>query len=275
MWQGQQPYQQPTQPVQPGAGGGGGRRTAVVAVVAATAVVTAAGVTGFLLLGGGTKDGARPSPSPPGAASALPSGSPRGGAEPQPVIPGWKVVVNPKRGIAFDVPPEWHRKSVDWASYVADDRDPEDKPLIGFSAPAMLKEQWCSSDEDRDGTPEDTALAAAGSRGEDGARTTEEAARSSVELWVYGAYTQPDRAKVETGAVEPYTTASGLGGSVATATGTASGTGKCDTDGKATAFAFKNAEGDIVSWTFLGATGVREEVPDATVRRILGTVRLM
>ncbi|MFD7613730.1 hypothetical protein [Streptomyces sp. NPDC059828] len=53
------------------------------------------------------------------------------------------------------------------------------------------------------------------------------------------------------------------------------GKGKCGTDGRATAFAFKNTKGDIVSWTFVAAKGVDEEVPDAMVRKILSTVRPM
>lgn len=76
-------------------------------------------------------------------------------------------------------------------------------------------------------------------------------------------------------AAEPYTTASGIRGSVATASSAGVKLeGKCDTDGKATTFAFKNAKGDIVSWMFTGAKGVDEEVPDATVRKVLSTVRL-
>ncbi|MFC8227243.1 hypothetical protein [Streptomyces sp. NPDC057287] len=58
---------------------------------------------------------------------------------------------------------------------------------------------------------------------------------------------------------------------------TSSGTpakGRCDTDGKAVTFAFKNAQGDFVSWTYLGVHGVSDEVPDATIREILSTVRL-
>lgn len=51
-------------------------------------------------------------------------------------------------------------------------------------------------------------------------------------------------------------------------------TGRCRTDGKSTTFAFQNAEGDLVAWSFVGPTGVAEEVPDATVGKILGTVRL-
>ncbi|MGW1365508.1 hypothetical protein ACWCQP_50630 [Streptomyces chartreusis] len=201
--------------------------------------------------------------------------NPRDGAQPKPTIRGWKVVVNPKRGIAFDVPPEWDRKATSWTSYVADDRDEQETPLVGFSAPAMIKEQWCRSDDNKDGSIESTALGTAGSRGESSANSPEEAARVSAELWVYGAYSQPHRNNVKTGAAESYTTMSGITGSVATATGTTSGTGKCDTNGKATTFAFRNANNEILSWTFVGATGVPEEVPDATVWQIVSTVRLM
>ncbi|MFD9219439.1 hypothetical protein ACFWDI_05255 [Streptomyces sp. NPDC060064] len=297
MWPGQQPpggeqhsqdgyvnpYQQPnpyatgTPPEPPR----GGRSTTAVAVAAATAVVIAAGVTGYLVLGGDKDDTADPGPTRSASSPVSgPTGSgddgARDAADPKPVIPGWKVVVNPKRGIAFDVPPEWGLKSPSWSSYVSDNNDPEDKPLIGFSAPAMFKEKWCQSDDDKNGTPEDTALATAGSRGEKGARTTEEAARNSVSLWLYGAYTQPDKKKIKTGAVESYTARSGIKGSVATAV--SSGVekkGKCDTDGKATTFAFEDSKGDFVSWTFLGAKDVAGEVPDATVRKILSTVRLV
>lgn len=45
-------------------------------------------------------------------------------------------------------------------------------------------------------------------------------------------------------------------------------------DGEAVTFAFKNAEGAFVSWTYAGAPGVPDEVPDTTFRQILDTVRL-
>ncbi|GGR46994.1 hypothetical protein [Streptomyces netropsis] len=259
---------------------GGGKRTTVIAVAVAAAVVIAAGVTGFLVLGGDKDDAASPEPTesaPSKASEPTPTGGDdgRGGAEPKPVVPGWKVVVNPKRGIAFDVPAKWQRKDADWASYVSDNKDPEDTPLVGFLAPAVLEEQWCTSDEDKNGTTENTPIAAAGSRGENGAKSTEEAARHNVSQWIYGGYTQPDRSKVKPGTVESFTTASGITGSVATATSSGVGKkGKCGTDGKATAFAFKDSKGDFVSWTFHGVKGVKEEVPDATVRKILSTVRL-
>ncbi len=284
------PYRQPVQPPwdaptlpagTPPAPGGGGRKTAVIAVATATAVVVAAGVTGYLVLGG-DKDDAAVGPGPTASASSpaaeptpAESGGRGSGSEPKPVVPGWKVVVNDQRGIAFDVPPDWDRKAADWVSYVAEKNDPEDTPIVAYVGPAVLKEQWCQSDDDKDGDKEDTPLAAAGSRGENGAKSTEEAARRNAELWIYGAYTQPDKSKVKAGTAEPYTTKSGILGTVATAE--SSGVvkkGPCDHDGKATVFGFKDAKGDFVSWTFHGVKGVPEEVPDVTVRKVLSTVRL-
>lgn len=93
------PSGSPTQQPPPAPGGSG--RSAVVAVIAATAVVIAAGVTGFLLLGKDGDDGKEASPGP--AASTPASASPADGARgadgtdgPVPVVPGWKVVVNPR-----------------------------------------------------------------------------------------------------------------------------------------------------------------------------------
>ncbi|MCX4502267.1 hypothetical protein ACH4E9_29440 [Streptomyces anulatus] len=63
---------------------------------------------------------------------------------------------------------------------------------------------------------------------------------------------------------------------MATATSTGvDGTGRCSYDGRATAFAFENPAGETVSWTFAGVRGVDDEVPEPTVRKILGTVRLV
>ncbi|MFC9856060.1 MULTISPECIES: hypothetical protein [unclassified Streptomyces] len=74
-------------------------------------------------------------------------------------------------------------------------------PLVGCSAPAMLKEKWCRSDEDKSGTEEKTPWPP---------RVPGESARRG-----------------------------------------------CDNDGKATAFAFRNAKGEIVSWTYVGGAGGR------------------
>ena len=263
------------------------RRTAhtkAVAIGAAAAVVVAAAVTGAVLLG---RDGERtppsasagssPAASSPAVSPTAPSATakPRTGDGPEPTVAGWKAVVDPDLGIAFDVPAEWALESPDWVSYVAEDDDPADTPLVAMKAPAVLKEKWCSSDDDRDGAVDDTALASAGTRGNNGARSPAEAARADSANRVYGLYAQPDRKKVATGPVTSFTTDSGLTGSLVTSS--SSGVqrrDKCASDGKATTFAFETPDGDVVSWSFVGADGVREEVPDATVREIARTVRL-
>ncbi|MYU23076.1 hypothetical protein [Streptomyces sp. SID8352] len=270
----------------PPAGGGpsrpGGGRTGVIATVAAAAVVVAASVTGIVLLGGGGDD--RADPAPPASSSAAPeppaSASPAaddrrdGDDGPRPTVDGWKTVVNPALGVAFDVPAAWALKPVTWVSWVTDDQDPDEKMLVGMKAPAVLKEKWCGEDADRDGRVEHTGLAAAGTRGNKDARTTEEIARHDSSEWVFGSYAQPDRGAVTTGPVSSFTTTSGITGSIATSRSAgAPKKGRCGTEGKATTFAFRSGDGALVSWSFTGAAGVGDEVPDGTVRRIAATVR--
>jgi hypothetical protein len=256
---------------------GGRSRSTIVAVIAAAAVVAAATATGFVLLGsGGEDDRASTDPTKTSSPQANPNDPRDTDTDTETAtVKGWKVVVNPSQGIAFDVPPQWALQSTDWVTYVSENDDPDDTPLIGVRAPAYLKEQWCTSDEDKDGTVEDMPLAVTGSRSNNGARSAEEIAGSDPRTWVYGQFTQPDKTKVRPGSVEPFTTNSGIEGSL----GTARSVGvkkshKCSTDGKAWTFAFKDAQGDLVSWSFFGARGVSDEVPESTVRRIAGTVRL-
>ncbi|MFC7897568.1 hypothetical protein [Streptomyces sp. NPDC057381] len=306
------PYQQPGYQQQPGAygqqqwstpqpvttpmaatgggGDGGGNRTKVVAIVAALAVVVAAGVTGFLVLGGDKDDqaddgkdkkptataSAEKSQSPTADPSASGSGdNPRGGGELTPTVEGWKVVANPRFGTMFDVPADWELDSTDTS--VGFEWEKEDGKLdrTTVTAPAYLKSEWCTTDENKDGRKESTALATAGTRGESGAKDTNMAAETRVPWWIFGGYTQPDKKSVKYGKPKAYTTASGLEGSVITAH--SEGTpqkGKCDSEGKAITFAFKNGAGDFVTWNLYGAKGVKEEVPEATIQKILSTVRL-
>ncbi|MFF9773707.1 hypothetical protein ACF1HJ_08550 [Streptomyces sp. NPDC013978] len=279
QWGAQAPAGPPVPP-----GGGGGNRTKLIAIIAATAVVVAAGVTGFLVLGGdGDKDKSKtqsaPSASSSPTASESPEDNPRGeDAGAKPTVEGWKVVVNPKWGTAFDVPADWEVQSPDTITGFEDAEKGDGSPFIVMSAPAILKERYCTSDDDKDGNEESSSLAAAGTKGQQGAKSTEDIARGDSASWVFAGYTDQKDAskkKMTIGKAKAYTTASGVEGSVATtySTGVAK-KGKCDTDGKATSFAFKNSAGDYVSWTFRGAKGVQEEVPDATVRKILSTVRL-
>ncbi|MEU1117191.1 MULTISPECIES: hypothetical protein [unclassified Streptomyces] len=283
------PPMPPQQTGGPGPGGGNGNgngnKTKITAIVAALAVVAAAGVTGFLVFGGDKDDEAGPAkPSASKSKSKKPSpkpsddGNARGeGGEDKPTIPGWQVVVNPKWGTAFDVPPDWEVKTPDTLIGFDDRKDEGAKSIIIMSAPAVLKEKWCTSDDDKDGEPDDTSLAAVGTKGQNGAKNTEDVARNDSAWWVYGGYTEQtkaDKKKIKIGKIEDYTTKSGVKGSLVTSTTSGAATSaKCDSEGKATTFGFKNESGEYVAWTLYGAKGVKEEVPDATVKKILGTVR--
>lgn len=67
--------------------------------------MVAAGVTGFAVLGGGKDDETAPQPVNSPSQQSSPASDPRGtGDDEKPTVAGWKTVVNPERGIAFDVP---------------------------------------------------------------------------------------------------------------------------------------------------------------------------
>ncbi|MFC4504743.1 MULTISPECIES: hypothetical protein [Streptomyces] len=300
------PYQQPTgpypqqqpqwgppgpvgapQPQPGGGGGGGGNRTKVVAIVAAGAVVVAAGVTGFLVLGGGDDDPSdvsKGSASPSVSASASPSSSagtddnPRDDQEEAATVAGWKVVVNPKWGIAFDVPGNWEvekpgvSKGFEWE----DKKEPSGYGSILMGGTAAYQSEWCGTDSDKDGKTDYTPLAMVGSKGAEGAKNTDEIAVNTPVWWVFGGYTEPDKKSLTFDEkATAFTTASGIKGSYAWAQSTNTPQkGKCDSDGKAITFGFKNSKGDYVSWNLYGAKGVKEEVPKATIMQILSTVRL-
>ncbi|MFS8200026.1 hypothetical protein ACLVWQ_15225 [Streptomyces sp. CWNU-52B] len=290
----QTPYTQPGQPgwSAPGAPkppeGGGRNRTKLVAIVAATAVVVAAGVTGLLVLGGDKDDEAEgkngkggttkpPSSSAaedPSASASTTEENPRGTDAEKPTVAGWKVVINPRFGTMFDVPAEWEIESTDTSvGFEWEEKGKTDRTTV--TAPAYLKSKWCTTDSDKDGREEDTALATAGTRGENGAKDSAEAAETRVPWWIFGGYTQPDKKSVKWDKATAYTTKSGLKGSVAKAhSSNTPQNKKCDSEGKAITFAFKNGAGDFVTWNLYGAQGVDGEIPEATVQKILSTVRL-
>ncbi|MFD7014602.1 hypothetical protein [Streptomyces sp. NPDC059928] len=252
------------------------RRTVVVAICAATAVLIAAVVTGVMVLrhdgNGGDRADAKPSPSA-SAPSASPSGS-LGSGGVKPTIAGWKVVVNPAHGTAFDIPPEWEVEAPTVFSGFSEHGNP-DKALIGHTAPAFYKSQWCRLDADGDGKIDDFALASVGTKGADGAKSTDEVAEKSAPTWVYAAYTQPDKSVVKWDKPVKYTTKAGVEGSyVKSHSEGAKKPNKCTGDGQAIVFGFKNSKGDFVAWDFYGRTGVPGAVGDDVIMRILSTVRL-
>ncbi|MFJ6798009.1 hypothetical protein [Streptomyces sp. NPDC091268] len=187
---------------------------------------------------------------------------------------GWKTVLNPEHGIAFDVPPDWEVVSEGVFSGYADSKDP-DKTLIGHSSPAFYKSKWCSVDRNGDGIVNDIRLGTVGSKGADGAKSTDEVAEKTAPTWVYAAYTQPDKSVVKWDKPVAYTTKYGVEGSYVKAhsEGAPQAT-RCDGDGKAVVFGFKNSTGGFVAWDFYGRTGVPGEVRDDLIMRIMSTVRL-
>ncbi|MEV8051004.1 hypothetical protein [Streptomyces bacillaris] len=290
------PYQQPTVPQYAVGGPPGGpkpdgdkKKTTVIAIVAATAVVVAAVVTGVVLLTGNDDDkskdvaddkkSAAPSaePSTSEEPSSAPAENPRGSEyDPKPLIPGWKVVTNPKWGTQFDVPGDWEVSSSGVFAGFEDAKDPTGKPVAGFSAPAYYKSKWCVDDSDKDGRDEETELAGVGTKGARGAKNSDEAAKAEAGTWVWAAYAQTDsKDKVKVGDPKPFTTKSGLSGSVVTATATGlAKKEKCDTDGKSIAFSFKNGNDEFSTWILYGPKGVDGELSDTTIQQILSTVRL-
>ncbi len=287
------PYQQPTVPQYPVAGPPGPpqppqnndkKKTTIIAIVAATAVVVAAAVTGVVVLKDDDKgtpqaDGKNSkSPSAPASDSAAPSSpapNPRGaGTAVQPVIAGWKVVVNPAKGDAFDVPPDWEVDSPTMSTGWSDNADPNGFGGMTMSAPAYYKSKWCTT-KSSSGRDVSTPLVTVGTKGANGAKGTGEAAEQADD-WLYFAYTQPDKDHITGEKPVPYTTKSGLQGSVARAKTTGvKKTDKCSTEGQSVLFGFKTAKGDLAAWSLIANTGVPDAVTEDTIQKILSTIRLV
>ncbi|MFD3872379.1 hypothetical protein [Streptomyces sp. NPDC058623] len=280
---GQPPTQQ--QPTTPGSGGGSPFATRTVAIVAVSAVIVTAAATGAFVLTrdddkkiqANDKPAASPSaPASSPAAPPAPSGNPRSGGDLKPLIAGWKVVINPKYGTAFDVPPEWNVLGSGTSIGFEDATKNDGAPFVMMTAPAFLKEDWCKVDSDKNGSEETTSLAGTGTKGGQGAKDTASASRSEAGTWVYGGYAQKQPKEiVKFTDPKEYTSTSGLKGHVTTATVTGvPKENKCDSDGKSIAFSFKTANGDFSTWVLYGAAGVPGEVDQATYEKILSTVRL-
>lgn len=190
---------------------------------------------------------------------------------------GWKVVTNPKWGTQFDVPGDWEVSSPTTSSFFEDDKKGDGSPLIGFSAPADYKSKWCVDDSDHDGVKENSSLAGTGTRGAEGATDADANARNEAGTWAWAAYAQDmPKSTIKISKPKQYTTKSGLTGSLVTAKApNVTKKKKCDTDGKSIAFTFKNSNGAFSSWVLYGADSVPDELPDATIMKILSTVRLV
>ncbi|WP_069816978.1 hypothetical protein [Streptomyces sp. TP-A0874] len=303
------PYQQPGyqqgQPVPPNQGwesggpggfpppnGGGKKKKPVaIAIAAATVLVVGAAVTGYFVLfddkepSHDAKGGGSPSAEPLPSKSQTPEPEPEdddgdvdnpraGGGEVKPVVKGWKTVVSRKRQNAFDVPPEWKVESQGLSIGFEDSNSDEEfpPPLVTMSAPAFAQPEWCTYKEnDRE---HETELAAAGSKGAQGAKSTDEAAENEALSWVFAAYDQGKTGTFHSTKAKPFTSEHGLTGSVASATVTGvKKENKCSTDGKAFAVSYVAESGDYGTWVLYAAKGVKDEIPDATIKKIMNSLR--
>ncbi|TGB08846.1 hypothetical protein E4099_14675 [Streptomyces palmae] len=258
----------------------------------AIAVVAAATIAGVLLLrpdGGSSSeagDGARgPAPTRPqdrdpaqGGAADPDADAPRGSGKPakvKPVIPGWQVVANPRWHNAFDVPPGWDVKGAGESTSFFDENDKR-KPLISMSAPAVYKESYCPAG--KKGAASDISLAATGTKGAKGAKTAEEAAKNEARSWVFAGYDQAGTGdlRLVDAETKPFTSAQGLKGYTAKAevTGVKKKDG-CATDGKAFTVTFTGPDGKFATWVLYTAAHVEDEVPDATIKKIMSSLRLL
>ncbi|MDT3399424.1 hypothetical protein RKE29_22715 [Streptomyces sp. B1866] len=298
---GHQPPPQPPQPWDTGAvppgpprppQDDGRKRATVIAITAAVAVVVAAVVTGVVVVGrdddkkkddtahdGTPTASASPTPSPqPTDASGGASGGgddARGSEDDtvKPVIPGWKPVVNPKRHNVFDVPPEWTVKSQGWSVGFADEKDKSGlKMLAVMTSPAFYKEDYCKTDPK---SSSGSSLAGTGTKGAQGARSEGEAARNEALNWVVAAFDQQRTGRYATSKdAAPFTSEHGIKGSTAWATVTGvKKTDKCTTDGKAFTVTYTDVNGDFATWVLYAAKGVPDEVPDATIKKIMSSLR--
>ncbi|MFD7500926.1 hypothetical protein [Streptomyces sp. NPDC059850] len=261
------------------------KRTATIAIVAAVAVVAAAVITGVVVLNQDdgkdeqAKDDKKPSaPASSSAPAEDPSAggdedNPRAGGdatEVKPVIPGWQTVVSPKRHDAFDVPANWAVKKPDLSIGFEDD---EGNPLVIMSAPAKYKENACTV-KDEDGEENISGIAGAGTKGAQGAKTEADASKVEAENWVFAGFDQKETGTRKVTKPKPFKSAHGLKGYTSTATVTGvKKTDKCVTDGKAVTVTYTDINGDFATWVLYSAKGVKDEVPDATIKKIMSSLR--
>ncbi|UQX00117.1 hypothetical protein [Streptomyces sp. RerS4] len=279
-----QPWGQPQQPPQP-PGGRSPYATKTVAIVAASAVVVTAAVTGAFVLTRDDDKGAQANDKPPATApmtpassppADAPSGNPRSGEAPKPVVPGWKVVINTKYGVAYDVPPEWNVNGSGVSLFFEDEAKGDGSPVITMSGTATLKSEWCAVDKDKDGDQEKFSLADTGVKGGQGAKDTAQLATDNTGSWVWAGFAQKEpKGTVKVTEPKEFTTSSGLKGHTVIATApNVKKEHKCATDGKAVGFGFKNAVGDFASFTLITAAGVKEEVQADVYDKVLSSIRL-
>ncbi|QKV91234.1 hypothetical protein HUT19_05330 [Streptomyces sp. NA02950] len=261
------------------------KRTATIAIVTAVAVVAAAAVGAVLVLNkddskNDESSGKKPAASSPATASSAPGEDPSGGGREdnnprdgdkvEPVIPGWKTVVSAKRHNAFDVPANW---VVEPSGLGVGFEDDKGKPLVMMSATGIFKKDYCTTKEEG-GYENKSDAAAAGSKGAQGAKSEASAARIEAGNWAFAAFDQKKTGKLKVGQAKKFSSDHGLKGYTASATVTGvKKTDKCSTDGKSVTVSYTDTNGDFATWVFYSVKGTKNEVPDATIKKIMSSLR--
>jgi hypothetical protein len=239
-----------------------------------------------MLLGGDDDDGGgliadspspTPTPSPTESSPATdpPPDDPRGGVihQPDPVVAAdWQVAANDRRGIAYDIPPEWTLQAADFVYYVereeTDETNEDENPyLVAMTSVGAYDENWCGAD----GNPR----SATGVRTRQGAANTADMAELEARDWALASYDQNEEGTLEVGESEPFTSEHGMTGHLATAT--ISGfpqDPECPVAGaKVTVFSYLSEAGDLTTWTLVTDTGFEEEPDQDTIDNILNSLR--
>lgn len=273
--------QMPYKP-QPGGDGGGSKKTVIIAAVAAVAVVAAA-VGGFLVFRGDDKGSKKDESKGSSSVSAEPSPKEKkeekqekettdpgagggGGASKDPSKPqvsGWQTVVNPKWYSAFDVP-----ETKDWTvakpGVITGFEDDKGKALVAMSAPAYFKDDWCKS----------ATRAAVGTKGAQGSKDTKEASKIAAANFAIAGYDQKQKGTLRESGPKSFSNKNGIKGYTATATVTnAPKEDKCSSDGKVVTASWINSNGDLAIWVLYTDANVKDEIPDATIKKMLSTLR--
>jgi hypothetical protein len=265
------------------------RRTRVVLAVLSGALVLGIGaVIGAVVLSGGdidenTSPADDRSPAAPEESSgrSVPPDDPRQAIArpPDPVVaPDWQVQTIEDWHNAFDVPPDdWELSAESYAMGVEVEvpgEEPNGEWAIGMMAPARYLDGWCPEAEYRV-----SSRASAGTRGGQGQgySGTEEAAAAEARAWAVAAYDQQGQGTLEVSGAEPFDSGHGIVGHTATATVTGvpdDPDDPCGTwDGKVVTVSYLDSSNDLATWVLVADTGFPEELDDATIERIMNSLR--
>jgi hypothetical protein len=253
-------------------GGGGRKKTVAISIVAAVAVVAAA-VTGVVVFRGDDKGdnkkdkadksasaskkakGKSPGPAGGGGASKDPS---------DPTIRGWQTVINPKWYSAFDVP-----KTKDWTlasqGTITGFENDKGKVLVAMSAPAYYKDNWCK----------ESTRAAVGTKGAQGSKNTKDAAKVAAGNFAIAGYDQKQKGTLKVSKPKAFKNKHGIKGHTSTAKITgAPKEDKCSTSaGKVVTVSWINSNDDLAIWVLYTDAGVKDELSDATIKKIMNSLR--